>query len=216
MNVALFGGTFDPVHSGHLAAARAAMEAFALDQIHFVPASVPPHKRNRPLSAFEHRYAMVTLACAGVPQFIPSLLESPFANGGAPNYSIFTVRKMASTLSAGDRLFFVIGADAFLEIGQWHESEALLDSCDFIVASRPGFPIAEIERVIPGGLRAGPSTATSVALRRTCVHLMNTVEADISSSAIRRLAAEGNSLARLVPLAVAEYIRKLALFADEK
>ena len=216
MNVALFGGTFDPVHSGHLAAASAAMEAFALDQIHFVPASIPPHKRDRPLSAFEHRYAMVTLACAGVPQFIPSLLEAPSTSEGAPNFSIFTVHKMAAMLSGGDQLYFVIGADAFLEIGQWHQSDALLDSCNFIVASRPGFPIAEIERVIPGGLRTGPSTATSIGLRRSCVHLMNTVDADISSSAVRQLATEGKSLERFVPLAVAEYIKKLALFADEK
>ena len=168
------------------------------------------------MSAFEHRYAMVTLACAGVPQFIPSLLEAPSASGGAPNYSISTVRKMAATLSQGDRLYFVIGADAFLEIDQWHQAETLLDSCDFIVASRPGFPIAEIERVIPCGLRTGLSTATSIPLRRSCVHLMNSVDADISSSDIRRRAAEGKPLEKLVPLAVAEYIGKLALFADEK
>ncbi len=216
MNVALFGGTFDPVHSGHLSAAQAALGAFALDQVHFVPASVPPHKRNRPLTAFAHRYAMVALACAGVPQFLPSLLEACAETSGQPNYSLHTVGRLAASLSAGDRLYFLIGADAFLEIRQWHQSEALLDSCDFIVVSRPGFPIQEIERVIPQELRAGPATASSIPLRRTGVHLLSTVEADVSSSTIRRLAAQGQPLRGLVPDPVADYIRKLRLFLDEE
>ncbi len=216
MNVALFGGTFDPVHSGHLAAARAAMKTFRLDQIHFVPSSVPPHKRNRPLTEFAHRYAMVALACAGVPQFFPSLMEAPGANDSHPNYSIVTVRKTAAALAPGDRLYFLIGADAFREIAEWHEPVALLDSCDFIIASRPGFAIREIQAVIPAELRGGEATETSLALRRTCVHLLNTVEADISSSAIRRLASEGKPLAGLVPDGVAEYIQKAGLFVNEK
>ena len=239
MNVALFGGTFDPVHSGHLSAARAAMQTFGLDEIHFVPASIPPHKRNRALTAFIHRYAMVVLACAGVPQFVPSLLESEEQSQGQPNYSILTVRRMAETLSAADRLYFIIGADAFLDIFNWHEPEALLDSCDFIIVSRPGFPIEEIEKVIPRemrnlacGIRKGESDVgnrdmnpelriaasefwDSVALRRTHLHLLTTVEADISSSAIRRLASQGQSLRRLVPDAVADYIQKVHLFLNE-
>ena len=106
MNVALFGGTFDPVHSGHLSAAQAALRTFALDQIHFVPASFPPHKRDRSLTSFAHRYAMIVLACAGQPQFIPSLLEASEQRGVEVNYSIVTVRKLAALLSPGDRLFF--------------------------------------------------------------------------------------------------------------
>ncbi len=216
MNVALFGGTFDPVHSGHLSAAHAAMKSFGLDQIHFVPASIPPHKRNRPLTAFAHRYAMVVLACAGVPQFIPSLLEASNESGEQPNYSLLTVRKMAAQLSPGDLLYFLVGADAFLDIPHWYESAALLDSCHFIIVSRPGFPIAEIEKVVPAELRSGTATASSIALRRTHLHLLNTVEADISSSAIRHLASEGKSLSGLVPDAVADYIQKLQLFPNGK
>jgi nicotinate-nucleotide adenylyltransferase len=216
VNAALFGGTFDPVHTGHLSAARAAMKSFGLEKIYFVPASIPPHKRNRPLTDFAHRYAMVALACAGAPEFIPSLLEAPGEGGGQPNYSILTVRKLAAKLSPADRLYFLIGADAFLDISQWHEPAALLDACHFIIISRPGFPIAEIEKVIPAELREGTATATNIVLRRTHLHLLNTVEADISSSAIRRLAAEGKPLSGMVPDAVADYIQKLHLFSNGK
>ena len=111
MNIALFGGTFDPVHSGHLSAALAAQQALALDQILFVPARVPPHKRSRNVTAFPHRYAMVALACAGNPGFVPSILESRGGQPGEPNYSILTIRKLAADLSSDDQLYFLIGAD---------------------------------------------------------------------------------------------------------
>ncbi|MGH9783061.1 MAG: nicotinate-nicotinamide nucleotide adenylyltransferase, partial [Terriglobia bacterium] len=161
MNVALFGGTFDPVHCGHLSAARAAAQAFALERIYFVPASLPPHKLDRPITAFAHRYAMVTLACAGIAQFIPSLLEAPppepsQEGRGEPNYSFVTVRRVAASLAPSDRLYFLTGADAFLDLPHWREWVALLDACDFIIVSRPGFSIAEIAKVIPSELRTGP------------------------------------------------------------
>jgi len=215
VNVALFGGTFDPIHSGHLSAARAAVESFALDRIYFVPASLPPHKRNRPITPFPHRYAMVSLACAGVPQFIPSLLEAQEEKSGEPNYTIGTVRRVAAALSPEDRLYFLIGADAFLDLPHWHEWIALLDACDFIIVSRPGFPIAEIAKVVPPELRAGSGTENTIPLLRSKLHLLTTVEADVSSSEIRRLAAKGRSLAGLVPDAVADYVQKLGLFLHE-
>ena len=217
MKVAIFGGTFDPVHSGHLVAARAAQAAFALDQVHFVPARVPPHKRTRQLTSFDHRYAMVALACAGVPGFVPSLLDAGSdAPPAAPSYSIETVRKMQARLNPGDRLHYLIGVDAFLEIGQWNESEALLDEAEFIVVSRPGFSIAHVAEAIPRELGARPLSDHTIALRRTSVHLLTTVEADISSSEIRRLAAQRKPICNLVPDAVAEYIRKLGLYQNEE
>ncbi|MBI4463389.1 MAG: nicotinate (nicotinamide) nucleotide adenylyltransferase [Acidobacteria bacterium] len=215
MNIALFGGTFDPLHSGHLSAAQAALKSFSLDQVLFVPTSVPPHKRNRPLTPFAHRYAMVALACAGTPQFVPSLLEATAGPGSEPNYSITTVRRVASTLSSRDRLYFLIGADAFLEISQWRESSALLDSCDFIIVSRPGFSIREIEKVIPPELCGQACPENCICLRRTKLYLLTSVEADVSSSTIRRLAAEGQSLRGVVPDTVADYILKLGLFRNE-
>jgi nicotinate-nucleotide adenylyltransferase len=215
VNVALFGGTFDPVHSGHLVAARAAQAAFALDQIHFVPACVPPHKRARNLTAFAHRYAMVALACAGMPGFIPSLLDAGEEEPAAPSYSITTVRKMRALLPPGDRLHYLIGVDAFLDIGSWNECVALLDSAEFIVVSRPGFSIARVAEVIPRELHAGAMSDHTIELRHTQVHLLTTVEADISSSEIRSLAARGKSICGLVPDTVAEYVRKLNLYQNE-
>ena len=214
MNIALFGGTFDPVHSGHLAAAQAAQEAFALDQVLLIPARVPPHKLDRHLTPFLHRYAMVALACSGHPGLVPSLLEAGEGQD-EPNYSIVTVGKVAAPLGRQDRLYFLIGADAFLEIGEWKDSARLLDSCDFIIVSRPGFSIEKIAEVLPAGLRAGDGTADSIPLRRTRLHLLTTVHFDISSSAIRRLASQGKSLCGLVPDAVGDYIQKLGLFLHE-
>ncbi|HWP84450.1 MAG TPA: nicotinate-nucleotide adenylyltransferase [Terriglobia bacterium] len=212
MNIALFGGTFDPVHCGHLAAARAAQAAFALDQVHFVPARIPPHKRDRPITPFPHRHAMVALACAGIPSFVPSVLESRGERPGEPNFSILTVRRMQQQLSAADHLFFLIGADAFLEIRTWREPVALLDSVDFILVSRPGFAIARAVAAIPPELQPAALSPQCIQLRRRRVHLLSTVEADISSSRIRALVAQRQPLGGLVPPAVEEYIQKLSLY----
>lgn len=215
MNIALFGGTFDPVHSGHIAAARAAQTAFSLDQIHFVPARVPPHKRQRHLTAFPHRHAMVALACAGIPGFLPSILESRGEKQGEPNYSITTIRKMAEQLQSDDRLFFLIGADAFLDINTWKDPVGLLDSSDFIIVSRPGFAITRAVEVIPPELHPTAMSEHCIQLRRTRIHLLTTVEADISSSRIRELASQNKPLKGLVPEAVEEYIQKLFLYQNE-
>jgi len=215
VNIALFGGTFDPVHSGHIAAAQAAQAAFSLDQILFIPARVPPHKRARHLTAFPHRHAMVALACAGNSRFVPSILESRGENQGEPNYSITTVRKLAAQMSHGDQLFFLIGADAFLEIATWKEPVALLDAVHFIIVSRPGFAITRAAGAIPPELQPGAISDHCIQLRRTRIHLLTTVEADISSSRIRELASRRQSLAGLVPEAVEEYIQKLALYQNE-
>jgi len=104
MKLALFGGTFDPVHLGHLAIARAAAAKFDLNLIYFVPADVPPHKGNRSLTEFQHRFAMLALATADEERFVPSLLE---ANSGQPNYSIQTVRRLKRTLKKSDKLYFL-------------------------------------------------------------------------------------------------------------
>ena len=149
MNLALFGGTFDPIHNGHIALARAAQERFQLGRIYFVPAHTPPHKSRAPLASFDQRYAMVVLATQGEKTFIPSLLEAPDVVGAqisgkgkqviAANYSIDTVRRLKQTLKKSDRLSFLIGVDAFKDVAKWREAEALLRECEFIVASRPGF-----------------------------------------------------------------------------
>jgi nicotinate-nucleotide adenylyltransferase len=212
--IALFGGSFDPIHSGHLAVARAAIRRFRLDAIHFIPTGRPPHKPSLRLTAFPHRFAMVALACAGEPRFQVSLAEAPAASRGARVfYSIDTVHRYRRRLRRGDRLYFVVGADAFLQLPTWHRYEALLDSCDFIVASRPGSSLEDLRRVIPSRLlRPARPSSQLLRLRHTSVHLLSTVHSRVSSTEIRRRCLTGRSLGGLVPRPVEEYIRKQALY----
>src|ERR1700689_4531803 len=145
MNIGLFGGTFDPVHRGHVALARAALEQCKLHRIHFVAANIPPHKQRQPLSPFVHRFAMLALATAAEKAFVPSLLEAPEdavpirKSAEKPNYTIDTVRRLKQSFKASDKLFLLIGMDAFADIAKWHQSEALFRACEFEVAAGPGF-----------------------------------------------------------------------------
>ena len=217
-SLALFGGTFDPVHAGHLAAARAARARFRLDAVHFVVAGCPPHKRRAPLSPYPHRCAMVALACACRPGFVPSLAEAaPDFSGNHTIYSVDLVRAYRRRLPRSARLYFLIGADAFLDISKWREPEALLDSCDFVVVSRPGFSLDPLRAALPPGMLASGRSVrrtprAALRLRRSAVHLISSVNVDVSSTAVRLRAARGLSLGRLVPAAVADYIQKQSLY----
>jgi nicotinate-nucleotide adenylyltransferase len=150
MKIAIFGGTFDPVHLGHIAVAHAAAEKFGLGRVYFVPADLPPHKQKRKLTDFQHRFAMLALATADDPRFVPSLLD---AHTGQPNYSINTVRRLKSTLRKTDKLYFLIGIDAFKDIATWRQPEELLAEVEFIVVSRPGYSLADVGRALPESLR---------------------------------------------------------------
>ncbi len=231
MNIGLFGGTFDPIHLGHLALARAARERCKLSRILFVPANVPPHKQLQPLSDFAHRYAMIALATSQEKDFVPSLLEGPQAEGptehprkapaAKPNFTIDTVRRLKQSLKKLDRLFLLTGMDAFKDIAKWHEVEALFRECEFLVASRPGFSLADVANALPASLRPRqevthpfrkqPATGDLV-LTGVTIHLLDKVYQPISSTAVREAAAAGKSLARFVDPAVGEYIRKIGLY----
>jgi nicotinate-nucleotide adenylyltransferase len=249
MNIALFGGTFDPVHKGHLALAQAAQQRFDLKQILFVPASLPPLRSSEPLAPFEDRYAMLALATLDEKAFFPSRLEAPHAttmdhrsavvemprprkgvkavhghmhhDQPGVNYSIDTVRRFKRTLGKSDRLFFLIGIDAFLKIAEWKEPEALLGEAEFIVGSRPGHSLAQIAEALPESLR--PRQSVSQAFRKqpahgelvlgpVHIHFLEDVNVPVSSTQIRTAAASGRSLARFVPDPVAEYIKKMRLY----
>src|SRR5712692_11554455 len=141
MNIGFFGGTFDPIHKGHLALARAAQQRCGLGRILFIPTNLQPHKASQPVASYFHRYAMTALATAEEKSFVASLLESPGefvvyegknVRGGvaiAPNYSIDTIRRLKQTLKKGDRPFLLIGIDAFKDIAKWREAEALFAEC---------------------------------------------------------------------------------------
>ena len=218
-SIALFGGSFDPIHSGHLAVARAAMKHFSLDRIHFVPSGMPPHKQRRRLAPFAQRFAMVTLACADHPEFLPSLAEAgDDESGHKVSYSVDTVRHFRHTLHARDHLYFILGADQFLGISTWKDYETLLGLSDFIVANRPGFRIDALRLVIPTEVlgrhksRPAPTDPAAIALRRTTVYPLTTVSSNVSATEIRRRIRHGEPITGLVPARVEEYIEKQALY----
>lgn len=225
MNIGLFGGTFDPIHRGHLALARAALERFSLSRVYFVPANIPPHKQKQPLSDYIHRYTMTALATAEEKAFVPSLLEAPppeaKAKAAIANYTIDTVRRLKSSLKKADQVFFLIGIDAFNDIAKWHEAEALFRECAFIVASRPGFSLADVANALPESLR--PSEAVTkpfakqpakgdLVLSGATVHLLDGVHQPVSATTIRQAVAAKKPLGKLVEPAVADYIKKMNLY----
>ena len=224
MNIGLFGGSFDPIHRGHLALAQAAADRFSLRRVLFVPANAPPHKQKLPVTAFVHRYAMVALATQDDKRCVPSLLEAGEAGsqgGTAANYSIDTVRRVKQTLKKADRLFFLIGMDAFKDIAKWHEARALLAECEFIVASRPGFSLRDVAESLPEPLRP-PAAVTKpfqkqaasgdLVLPGVTLHLLDGVQQNVSATTIRAAAAQDKPLGRWLDPRVAEYVRKMGLY----
>lgn len=212
--IAIFGGTFDPIHSGHIAVAEAAARRFGLRQIYFVPSSRPPHKNRQELAPFWDRYAMVALACWKKKHFVLSLEEAPLESSDAQAfYSVDTVERFRRK-HPRQSIYFMAGADSFLEIGTWKQSRELLDSCDFIIANRPGVRIEALRGAIPEEMLGEKSSAgaKSLALRKSTVHLLTTVASRISSTEIRRRCKRGLAIRGLVPVAVEEYIRKQALY----
>jgi len=228
MNIGLFGGTFDPVHRGHLALAKAAMERCKLHKVCFVPANLPPHKQRRPMTPFVHRFAMLVLATAAEKAFVPSLLEAPEERGSGrkereekPNYTIDTVRRMKQSFKANDQLFLLIGIDAFADIAKWHQAEALFREVAFIVAGRPGYSLADVANALPESLRPRREVTQPFQKQKACgdlmlpgvtLHLLEDLRQPASATVIREAAASGKPLGRFLDPAVADYIKKMALY----
>lgn len=236
MNIGLFGGTFDPIHRGHIALAQAAREKYNLGRVLFVPANIPPHKQKQPLTAFAHRYAMVVLATMGEKAFVPSLLEAPADSLSEetdakktarmplpPNYTVDTIRRLRDALKKSDQISFLIGIDAFRDIGKWHQSEALFQQCEFVVASRPGYSLADVANSLPERLRPAPAVTKpfekqpakgDLVLQGATVHILDSVHHAISATAIREAAAAGKALGKYVDPPVADYIKKMGLYGS--
>lgn len=212
--IALFGGTFDPIHSGHLRSAAVVGRRFELDRILFVPASIPPHKARGDMAAAAERLRMVRLAVADRPGWTASPVE---IRAGGPSYSIRTIERMRRRFPRA-HLFFITGADAFRDIKTWREWERVLRSCLFIVTTRPGSGLDESVR----GL--GPSYESRVMdlgrrgrireedLAPGRIFLTPIAALPVSSTDIREKARRGLSLRRLVPPAVAAHIEARRLY----
>jgi nicotinate-nucleotide adenylyltransferase len=194
--IALYGGTFDPVHLGHVEIARRVLELFEIEKVLFVPAQVAPHKMGRSVTEPIHRYAMLALATQNDPRLSISTFELD-----APDrrYTVNTVEHFQGTIGNSAELFFIIGADSWSEIKTWREWDRLLTMINHIVVTRPGY---EIDKTLPA-----PNAR---------VLFTDAVMKDISATDIRRLASEGHfdDVARLVPAPVAEYIRKYEIYRD--
>lgn len=193
----LMGGTFDPIHHGHLFIAEEARQTFALDQVIFVPNRQPPLDKGRTVSPAEDRCAMTELAIASNTHFALSRLE---LDRPGPSYTIDTLRHFRQTFPDPDALFFITGADAIRDLRRWHEPDALLAACRFAAAARPGIDLDALRADAPLWAR---------------VDVLNIPLLDISSTDLRRRVREGRSVKYLLPEVVEAYIRANGLYRAE-
>lgn len=211
--IGAYGGTFDPVHNGHMEVARAVSLEFELDRMLLIPAHRPPHKDARWISDAYHRYAMAVLATLDEPLMSVSTIELE-----APDkpYSFETVERLKQSYGSQTELFFVVGADSFEEIDTWREPARLLASANLIAVARPGYEVGTAH--LPGPLRASIVDLRSPAAverdhRDGCrVYLTDCANNEVSSTEIRRMVRSGESIAGLVPSGVASYIEKYGLY----
>jgi nicotinate-nucleotide adenylyltransferase len=193
VRIGLLGGTFDPIHLGHLRAGELAREALGLDSVLYIPAHVPPHRRG-PRSSARDRYAMVCLATAGHACFVPSDLE---LEREGPSFTIDTLSTLAGE-HPGDELVLIVGSDTYPEMAGWRDPKGIFARCQVAVVDRPA------------GREASPE-AGATALPEG-VHRVSGATLAISSTVVRSLAAQGRSLRYLVPDAVADYVEKRRLY----
>jgi len=212
--IGLFGGTFDPIHLGHLRAAAEIRRRTRLDRILFIPSYRPPHKATGGGAPAADRLRMVEIACRRRAGFEASPIE---VEARGKSYSIRTLRRVRR-LRPEARMFFIVGIDAFLDIGTWHEYEKILAECFFIVTGRPGFDLDQARGVLGGRLRRSIGTLeeagdlTGAAPPRCRVMLTGIRALDVSSTAVRDRARRGRTLEGLVPRGVAAYIREHQLY----
>ena len=203
MRVAFFGGTFDPVHRGHLAIAQAAEQEFGLDEVLFAPVGRQPLKAKTAEAPFADRMAMVRLACEGEvsrAKLVASEIDAPKPDG-EPNYTADTLAELA-LIRPDAELFAISGADSFLTLRSWREPDRLLELAQWIVVSRPGFVLSR------EGLAALGLTEAQLAR----VHLLGTVHQDVSASGLRRRLRAGEDCRDWVPEPVMQYIREHGLY----
>jgi nicotinate-nucleotide adenylyltransferase len=198
MRVALFGGSFDPPHHGHTAIATAAADVFHLDQVLFAPVGRQPLKAEGTTTPFIDRLAMVELACKADSRFGVSGLDAPRPDG-TPNYTVDTLSALHVSIPDA-RLFNLVGADSFLDLRRWHDPERLLELAEWIVVSRPGFPLAEL------------SSLELTADQRGRVHLLQTVHEDVAATDLRGRLEVGDLCADVLSPAVSSYIQTHHLY----
>ena len=208
--IGLRGGTFNPVHLGHLRAAEEVLARIALDRVLFIPSYLPPHKQTSRMASPEDRFAMVELAVRSHPRLMASSLE---IEARERSYSIITLNKV-KTIFPDAQIFFILGVDAFLEIETWKSYREVLEQCRFIVISRPGFDLAAARRALPAEYEGMFSEAGGGLPEPFRIFLLAIPALDISSTDIRRRIRHDQSIRGLVPESVEEYIRRKNLYQE--
>lgn len=209
--IGILGGTFDPFHCGHLDVGQAAQTLLALTRMLILPSHIPPHRPQPCASAF-HRFAMAAMAANNRPGWRVVDLE---LRVGAPSYTSGTLQRFRERGYAASELFFVIGADAFADIGSWRDYPAILDAAHFAVVSRPGFPVGDLAERLP--LLASRMTRPTSDARASAgpwIFLIDAPTADVSATAIRRRLAGGESISGMVPPGVQQHIEQHGLYAS--
>jgi nicotinate-nucleotide adenylyltransferase len=216
MKVGIFGGTFNPIHYGHLRSAEDVRDAFSLDRVYFVPAARPPHKSTEDLASADHRLKMVELAIADNPFFLASSIE---LERSGPSYSIDTIRYFLTAFCPRS-LAFIIGIDAFRELSSWKEYEYIPTLCDIIVTTRPGEALPTSDQFLPVALKKSFWYDPQVHMYRHgsghFLTLHNITGLSLSSSTIRSIVRQGRSGRYLVPPIVEAYMLREHLYKTEE
>ena len=198
MRIALFGGTFDPPHRGHLAIASAAADRFQLESVLFAPAGRQPLKTHAAGASFADRLTMTRLACTEDSRFQVSTLDAPRSDE-TPNYTVDTLSRLTQSLP-GAEIFNLVGADSFHDLARWRQPHQLLQLAHWIVVSRPGHQLTD-----PPGLALTEA-------ERGRVHLLGSIHEDVAATSLRERLAAGDSCEDLLPSAVFAYIRQHHLY----
>jgi len=211
--IGILGGTFDPIHCGHLDAADAAERALDLTELWIVPSHTPPH-RSQPVASSYHRFAMAALAVAGHPRWRASDIELADA---APSFTSETLDRLHASGYAVHELFFIVGADAFAEISTWKDYPAVVSRAHFAVVSRPGLAVVDLRRRLPSlAPRMTPPSSAALLSPVATIFLVEATTADVSSTTIRSRCARGESITGLVPPAVQHHIEQHGLYANAR
>ena len=199
MRIGIFGGTFDPIHYGHLVAAEEARAILGLERVLIVPAGQPPHKTARPITPAEHRVAMVQLAIASNPHFVLSRVD---LDRPGPHYSVDMVARLRRALGPGE-VFFIVGMDSLMQLPTWHEPERLIGLCYIVGVNRPGYTydLAPLERAVPG-----------IASH---IRIVEAPQLEISSHELQERVRRGLPIKYQVPEPVEEYILQHKLYVDQ-
>lgn len=200
--IGIMGGTFDPIHFGHLRAAEEVLQGFGLERVIFVPSGRPPHKSTMEVTPPEHRYLMTLLATADNPHFEVSRIE---IDRGGPSYTLDSLRELRRVTSPEKAFYFITGLDAILEISSWQKYTELFDLADFIAVTRPGYSVEALSRL----------ETTLGEIRFSKIHPFPVTLLAIASRDIRKRVREGKSVRYLVPEPVVSYIHKEGLYSTD-